>query len=154
VQLFKGAFDASGQSNAARSFYVHAEVIGENPKTAPCTVTGLGRPRPFAGNLDASSLPTIALEPSGLVAGWAETDPATRRRFAFTTTLDSVLRRVTPTVTVTPEAKLVQQPALVSLDDGLALLYWDSSPEGAGVFVRKLDPSGSIAGAPTAVSPS
>ncbi|HVU05010.1 MAG TPA: serine/threonine-protein kinase [Polyangiaceae bacterium] len=154
VQLFKGAFDASGGSNAARSFYVHAEVIGENGASAPCKVTGLGRPRPFSGNLDASSLPAIALSASGLVAGWAETDPATRRRYAFTTTLDSVFRRVTPTVTVTPEAKLVQQPELEALDDGLALLYWDSSPEGAGVFVRKLDASGSIVGAPVAVSPS
>ena len=154
VQLFKGAFDASGQSNAARSLYIHAEVIGENPSTAPCRATGLGRPRPFTGNLDASSLPAIALSPSGLVVGWAETDPATRRRFAYTTTLDSVFRRVTPTVTVTPEAKLVQQPSLEPLDDGLALLYWDSSPEGAGVFVRRLDMTGSIAAPPIPVSPS
>ena len=49
VQLFKGAFDASPQSNAARSLYNHAEVIGENPATAPCRVTALGRPRPFSG---------------------------------------------------------------------------------------------------------
>ncbi|HEX7668302.1 MAG TPA: serine/threonine-protein kinase, partial [Polyangiaceae bacterium] len=154
VQLFKGAFDSSGQSNAARSLYIHAEIIGENPATAPCHATGLGRPRPFTGNLDASSLPTIAHSGTGLVAGWAETDPATRRRFAYTTTLDGVLRRVTPAVTVTPEAKLVQQPALEPLDDGLALLYWDSSPEGAGVFVRKLDNTGSIAGPPIPVSPS
>ena len=154
VQLFKGAFDANGQSNAARSLYIHAEVIGENPATAPCRATGLGRPRPFTGNLDASSLPTIAHSSSGLVAGWAETDPATRRRFAYTTTLDSVFRRMTPPVTVTPEAKLVQQPSLEPLDDGLALLYWDSSPEGAGVFVRKLDGAGSIAGPSVPVSPS
>jgi serine/threonine protein kinase len=154
VQLFKGAFDASGQNNAARSLYAHAEVIGENPATAPCHATGLGRPRPFSGNLDSSSLPTIAHSPNGLVAGWAETDPATRHRFAYTTTLDAVLRRVTSTVTVTPEAKLVQQPQIESLDDGLALLYWDSSPESAGVFVRKLDATGSIAGPPIAVSPS
>ena len=45
-------------------------------------------------------------------------------------------------------------PQLEELDDGMALLYWDSSPEGAGVFVRKLDAAGSIAGPPIPVSPS
>jgi hypothetical protein len=83
---------------------------------------------------------------------WAEADPSTRRRFAFTTTLDGVFRRVTAVLTVTPEAKLVQQPALGPMDDGLSLLYWDNAPEGGKVFVRRLDASGSIAGPPIAVS--
>jgi serine/threonine-protein kinase len=154
VRLFKGAFDASPQSNAARSLYNHAEIIGENPATAPCKISGLGRPRPFAGSPDGSSLPAIAVAPNGEVVSWAESDVATRRRFAYTTTLDRIFRRVTPILAVTPEAKLVQQPTLEPLDDGLALLYWDSAPDGTGVFVRKLDASGSIAGPPVVVSPS
>jgi serine/threonine-protein kinase len=154
AQLFKGAFESSQQSNAARSLYNHADVIRENLPTAPCRVTGLGRPRPFSGSPDASSLPTIALGGSGLVVAWAETDPGTRRRFAYTTTLDGSFRRVTAVVTATPEAKLVQQPTFEAIEDGLALLYWDSSPDGPGVFVRKMDPTGSIAGPPIAVSPS
>ncbi len=154
VQLFKGAFDASPQSNAARSFYNHAEVIGENQATAPCRVTGLGRPRPFAGSPDASSLPTVALAPNGVVVSWAETDPATRRRFAYTTTLDTSFRRVTQIIVATPEGKLVQQPTLDPIDDGLVLLYWDSASDGDGVFARKLDATGSISGPPVVVSPS
>ncbi|HVW30069.1 MAG TPA: serine/threonine-protein kinase [Polyangiaceae bacterium] len=154
VQLFKGAFEASGQSSAARSLYNQADVIRENSPNAPCRVTGLGRPRPFAGTYDASSLPTVAVSTTGVVVGWAEADPATRRRFAYTTTLDNVFRRVTAVVAVTPEAKLVQQPLLAAMDDGLSLLYWDNAPEGSRVFVRKLDASGSIAGPPLAVSQS
>ena len=57
-------------------------------------------------------------------------------RFAYSTTLDGVFRRVTAVVAVTPEAKLVQQPALGPMDDGVSLLYWDNAPEGAKVFVR------------------
>ncbi len=154
VQLFKGAFEASGQSNAARSLYNQADVIRENSATAPCRVTALGRPRPFAGSSDASSLPTVALGATGVVAGWAEIDPSTRRRFAYTTTLDSAFRRVTAVVAVTPEVKLVQQPTLEPMEEGLALVYWDSAPDGSRVFLRKLDASGSIAGPPIAVSPS
>jgi serine/threonine-protein kinase len=153
VQLLKGAFEAS-QNNAARSLYNHAEVINENDAKAPCHVTALGRPRPFSGRPDASSLPTLALTSAGVVAGWAETDPQTRRRFAYTTVLDPALRRVAPLVAVTPEAKLVQQPTFEALDDGLLLLYWDSSPEASGVFIRKLEASGSIASPPLPVSPS
>jgi serine/threonine-protein kinase len=152
VQLFKGAFESSGQSSAARSLYNQADVIRENGPSAPCRVTGLGRPRPFAGTSDASSLPTAAVSTSGVVVGWSEQDPTTRRRFAYTTSLDGVFRRVTAVVAVTPEAKLVQQPLLEAMDDGLSLLYWDNAPEGSRVFVRKLDPSGSIAGPPLAVS--
>jgi hypothetical protein len=154
IRLFKGAFDASGQNNAARSFYNQAEVLAENPASAPCRSTGLGRPRPYTGASDSSSLPTFVVTSRGVIAGWAETDPATRRRFAYTTNLDPYFRRISPVVAVTPEAKLVQQPQLEELDDGIALLYWDSSPEGAGVFVRKLDAAGSIAGPPLPVSPS
>jgi serine/threonine-protein kinase len=154
VRLFKGAFDASSLNNAARSFYNQAEVLSENTPTAPCRSTGLGRPRPYSGSSDSSSLPTFIVTKTGVVAGWGETDPATRRRFAYTTTLDASFRRVSPVVAVTPEARLVQQPQLEEMDDGIALLYWDSSPEGAGVFVRKLDATGSIAGAPVPVSPS
>jgi serine/threonine-protein kinase len=153
VQLFKGAFEGSGQSSAARSLYNQADVIRENSASAPCRVTGLGRPRPFQGTSDASSLPSVEAAGSGAVVGWAETDPTTRRRFAYTTTLDGVFRRVTAVVAVTPEAKLVQQPVLETMDDGLALLYWDNAPEGSRVFVRKLDAAGSIAGPPLAVSP-
>jgi serine/threonine protein kinase len=154
VRLFKGAFDASSQNNAARSFYNQAEVLSENTPQASCRITGLGRPRPYSGSSDSSTLPTFVVTTHGVVAGWAEMDPATRRRFAYTTTLDQYFRRVSPVVAVTPEAKLVQSPQLEELDDGIALLYWDSSPEGAGVFVRRLDASGSIAGSPLPVSPS
>jgi len=154
VQLFKGAFEASGQSSAARSLYNQADVIRENPPNAPCRVTGLGRPRPFSGTSDSSSLPTVAVSPTGVVVGWTETDPTTRRRFAYTTTLDGVFRRVTSVVAVTPEAKLVQQALLEPMDDVLSLLYWDAAPDGSRIFVRKLDASGSIAGPPLAVSQS
>ncbi len=154
VQLFKGAFEASGQSSAARSLYNQADVIRENSPSAPCRVTGLGRPRPFSGTSDASSLPTVGVSPAGVVVGWAETDPTTRRRFAYTTTLDGVFRRVTAVVAVTPEAKLVQQPVLEPMDDGFSLLYWDNAPEGSRIFLRKLDPSGSISGPPVPVSQS
>jgi serine/threonine-protein kinase len=154
VQLFKGAFEASGQSSAARSLYNQADVIRENLPSAPCHVTGLGRPRPFSGTSDASSLPTVGVSSSGLVVGWAETDPTTRRRFAYTTTLDGILRRVTAVVAVTPEAKLVQQPLLEGMDDGFSLLYWDNAPDGSRIFLRKLDNNGSIAGPPITVSQS
>jgi serine/threonine-protein kinase len=153
VQLFKSAFDTS-QNNAARSFYNQAEVMNENGADAPCHVTALGRPRPFAGRPDASSIPTLALGNPGVVVGWAETDPQTRRRYGYSAVLDAQLRRVGAVVTVTPETKLVQQPTFHPLDEGLALLYWDSSPEASGVFVRRLDGAGSIAGPPIPVSPS
>jgi hypothetical protein len=153
VQLFKGAFESSQQSNAARSLYNHAEAVAENSATAPCRVTGLGRPRPFSGRTDASSMPAIAQAPSGYLVSWAEMDPASRKRHAMLATLDTALRRVSQVADVTPEAKLVQQPTLEPVDDGVALLYWDTAPDASSVFLRKLDPNGTIQGPPVAVSP-
>lgn len=154
VKQFRGAFEASQQQKAARSFMNHAEVIGENPPTAGCKITGLGRPRSFAGSADASSIPTVAPSGGGFVAAWAETDPQTRKRHAQTTYLDASLRRVSSTVDATPEAKLVQSPALDAFDDTVSFLYWDSAPDGSGVTLRKLDGKGLIAGPPIAVSSS
>lgn len=152
VRLFKGAFESSQQQSAARSFYNHAEVIGENPPNAPCQVTGLARPRPFSGSADASSVPSLALSPTGLVVTWAESDPQNRKRHAMTAALDDSLRRVSPVIDATPEAKLVQGPTLDAFDDSLVLLYWDSAPDGTGATLRKLDPKGIIDGPPIPVS--
>jgi serine/threonine-protein kinase len=149
VSLFKEAFN-NGGSNVARALASHSTVALETSE-GKCKVTGLGRPRPFALVID-SSRPTIAATSAGLVAAWVDNHEDSRKKQGFSALLDGALRRVNEPLLVTPEASSVRHPQLAQLNDKIALLYWEDANNEPGVYVRRLDAEGRIAGPARRVS--
>jgi serine/threonine-protein kinase len=99
-----------------------------------------------------SSRPTIAATSAGLVATWVDNHENERKKQGFSALLDNALRRVNEPLLVTPEAASVRHPQLAQLNDKLALLYWEDSGNEPGVYVRRLDAEGRIAGPARRVS--
>jgi serine/threonine protein kinase len=143
VKMFKEAF-TNGGSGVARALLYHA-ALAQEATPGPCRVTGLGRPRPFEVTT-GSSPPTLAVTQAGPVAAWVDNHQDKAKWQAYTTLLDSALRRVGPALVVTPEVGHVRSPEFVPAGEKLALVYCvRGSPEG-GVYVRLLEQDGRIAG--------
>jgi hypothetical protein len=62
------------------------------------------------------------------------------------------MRRVSEAVPITPEASSVRTLQLVQAASGAALMYWDDNGDAAGVYVRRLEADGKIAGPARRVS--
>jgi len=149
LESFKAAF-AAGSQPPARSMLSQATVVVEEA-TGPCRVDALARPRPF-GITEPSSRPTLIKTERGIVYAWVDAHVDPKRRQAHAVLLDSAMRRVSEPVPVTPEASSVRSLQLVSASSGAALLYWDDTGDGAGVYVRRLEADGKIAGPARRVS--
>jgi eukaryotic-like serine/threonine-protein kinase len=143
LTMFREAFH-NGGSGLARNFVSHAEAaLGADP--APCQLTGLGRPRPFDA-VSPSSRPAVATSAGSVLATWVDTQAGSDDRQAYTALLDSALRRVSDARFATPEFHSVRIPQLVGLKDGFAIVFWEDMGSEAGVYVRRLDADGRIAG--------
>ncbi|HXK17315.1 MAG TPA: hypothetical protein VNG33_05925, partial [Polyangiaceae bacterium] len=62
------------------------------------------------------------------------------------------MRRVSEPIPVTPEASSVRTLQLMPASSGAALLYWEDAADGSGVYVRRLEADGKIAGPARRVS--
>jgi serine/threonine-protein kinase len=148
VAMFKEAYKG-GASAAARSMLSHADIVLEEyakPQNGTrCTVTGLGRPRPFNVG-DQASRPTIAIGSAGPVVAWADSHLNAHRQQAFSCLLDESLRRISAAHPITPESEAVRHPQLMPAGEKLAFIYWDGAGKEPGVYVRLLEPDGRIAG--------
>jgi serine/threonine-protein kinase len=149
LESFKAAF-AAGSQPPARSFLSQATVVVEEG-TGPCRVDALARPRPF-GISEPTSRPTLIKTERGIVYAWADTHLDGKRRQAHAVLLDNAMRRVSEPIPITPEASSVRSLQLLSAKSGAALLYWEDSGDGAGVYVRRLEADGRIAGPARRVS--
>jgi eukaryotic-like serine/threonine-protein kinase len=149
LDSFKAAF-AAGSQPPARSMLSQATVAVEEGN-GPCRVNALARPRPF-GILEPSSRPTLVKTDRGIVYSWADTHLDSKRRQAFSVLLDGSMRRISEPTPITPEASSVRTQQLVSASSGAALLYWEDTGESAGVYVRRLEADGKIAGPARRVS--
>lgn len=143
LERFKAAF-AAGSQPPARSLLSQATVVVEEGGGA-CRVDALARPRPF-GISEPSSRPTIVKSDRGILYGWIDTHVDAKRRQAHVVLLDNAMRRVSEPAAVTPEASSVRGAQLVPFAGGAALLYWEDTGDGAGVYVRRLEADGRIAG--------
>ncbi len=149
LDSFKAAF-ALGAQPPARSMLSQATVIVEEA-TGPCRVDALARPRPF-GVAEPSSRPTLIKTERGILYAWVDAHVDPKRRQAYAVLLDNAMRRVSEPIPVTPEASSVRTSQLLSASSGAAMLYWDDSADGAGVYVRRLEADGKIAGPARRVS--
>ena len=149
LDSFKAAF-AAGAQPPARSLLSQATVAVEEAN-GPCRVAALARPRPF-DIAEPSSRPTLIKTERGILYGWVDTHVDPKRRQAHMVLLDNAMRRVSEPVPVTPEASSVRSVQLLSASSGAALLYWEDTGNGAGVYVRRLEADGRIAGPARRVS--
>ncbi len=149
VTMFREALEGHG-SGLTLNLVAHAEAILEN-KGRPCTVTGLGRPRPFSVDTP-STRPTVLVTKVGAVVAWADTHQDARRRQAYSVVLDAELRRVSAPHLITPEFAGVMHPQLFAAGKRVGLVFTDTGTTTAGVYVRLLEADGRIAGPPIRVS--
>jgi eukaryotic-like serine/threonine-protein kinase len=149
LESFKAAF-AAGAQPPARSLLSQATVVVEEG-TGTCRVDALARPRPF-GISEPSSRPTLIKTDRGILYSWVDTHIDPKKRQAHAVLLDNAMRRVSDPIPVTPEAASVRTLQLVPMASGAALLYWDDNGDGAGVYVRRLEADGKIAGPPRRIS--
>jgi plasmid stabilization system protein ParE len=84
--------------------------------------------------------------------GWVDTHVDAKKRQAHVVLLDNAMRRVSEPVPITPEASSVRSLQLVTAPSGAALLYWEDAADNAGVYVRRLEADGRIAGPARRVS--
>ena len=149
--LFREAFNNGGH-RVSRALLSHAGV-GTVDNKGKCKLTGLGRPRPYDTKVPVGSRPTIALSPSGAFSVWADTSKDANKRRAFGAVTDVALRRVSPVRALTPESEGVRHPQLLKIPSGFALVYWEGGGAAEpGVYVRRLDRDGRIAGPSRRVS--
>ncbi len=143
LEGFKAAFAAGGQP-PARSLLSQASIVAEEGGGA-CRVSALGRPRPF-GISEPCSRPTLVKTDRGILFAWVDTHVDAKKRQGHSVLLDNAMRRVSEPVALTPEAANVRTLQLFAAPGGAALVYWDDNADGAGVYVRRLDADGKIAG--------
>jgi hypothetical protein len=149
LERFKAAF-AAGNQPPARSLLSQATVVVEEGGGS-CRVDGLSRPRPFS-IVEPCSRPTIVKTDRGILYGWIDTHVDAKRRQAHAVLLDKAMRRVSEPAALTPESSSVRGAQLLPFSGGAALLYWEDTGDGAGVYVRRLEADGKIAGPARRVS--
>src|SRR6478609_2022646 len=149
LESFKAAF-AAGSQPPARSLLSQATVVAEEGGGV-CRVDALARPRPF-GIAEPSSRPTLVKTDRGTLFAWIDTHLDPKRRQAHAVLLDNAMRRVSEPIPVTPEASSVRGVQLLPASSGASLLYWEDSGESMGVYVRRLEADGKIAGPARRVS--
>jgi hypothetical protein len=149
LESFKAAF-AAGSQPPARSLLSQATVVAEEGGGA-CRVDALARPRPFGIN-EPSSRPTLVKTDRGTLYAWVDTHVDAKKRQAHAVLLDNAMRRVSEPIAITPEAASVRGVQLLPTTSGAALLYWEDSGDSPGVYVRRLEGDGKIAGPARRVS--
>ncbi|HLM75330.1 MAG TPA: protein kinase [Polyangiaceae bacterium] len=163
-KMLKEAYDKGGHG-VPRTMLEQVQIgINAAAGKAPCSMTGIARPRTYdldpgapvgpSGKvaLFAGGRPSIARGPQGLVMAW--TDAHTGSERAYTALLDKAMRVVGEPVDVTPEATAASRPELVAADDKLVLTYWDARGAVTGAHARWLDGSGKPSGRPVLIGAS
>ena len=143
VKMFKEAFK-NGGTGVARSLLAHAAVAEEEAKTNHCQVTGLGRPRSFE-TTSPSSRPTVAVTKNGAIVAWVDNQHDSTKRQGVSTRLDYSLRRVAPTLVVTPEIEDARSVQLIPVEENFVLVYSARDRTEPGGYVRLLGEHGQIA---------
>ncbi len=141
LRKFKDASEAGGGA-LAKSFLEQVK-LGTST-TGPCRMTAFSHPRlGYMGNLGR---PTVAATSKGAVVAWTDDHEQPNHDHVYSVLLDSAGRPTTRPRDLTPEADYAMRPALLTVGDRVALLFWDKSGREPGVRVRWLDADGRIGG--------
>jgi eukaryotic-like serine/threonine-protein kinase len=127
--------------NVAGGLLAHVEVASENK--GPCTLRGLGRPRPFSSTTPAADLQLLPSD-TGLLVAWTDSPGDARKRHVRLVTLDDSLRRQSDVRDLTPEATLAVNAQIGLGPEHWGLFFWNSGPSDAGLFGRSLSLQGGL----------
>ncbi len=141
VKKFRDA-ERDGANNVGKAFLAHAKVAAEGHGS--CRLKALSRPRfGITGN---AGRPAVALSKKGAIMVWTDDHEQAGREHAYSVLVDENGVALEDALDVTPEATQVVRPVVLSVDEKLALFYWDRAGREAGVRGRLLDEEGGIAG--------
>jgi serine/threonine-protein kinase len=146
LRKFKEASDAGGGA-LAKSFIDQVKLGAAT--TGPCKMVSFSHPRlGYGGNVGR---PTLAVTSKGAVVAWTDDHESPGHDHVYSVLLDASGRPSGRARDLTPESDYAMRPALMSVDDRVALLFWDKGGREPGVKVRWLDSDGRIGGMSTTV---
>jgi serine/threonine-protein kinase len=141
LRKFKDASDAGG-SVLAKSFTDQVK-LGTST-TGPCKMTAFSHPRlGYSQNLGR---PTVAVTSKGAVVAWTDDHEQPGHDHVYSVLIDDTGRATSRARDLTPEADFALRPELLTVDDKVALLFWDKSGREPGIHLRWLDADGRIGG--------
>jgi serine/threonine-protein kinase len=108
----------------------------------PCKLVAFSHPR--MGFERPIGRPSVAANAKGAVVVWTDDHEQAKHDHAYSVVIDSTGHPTSRPRDLTPEGDFVMRPALLSVDDKVVLLYWDTRGTAAGVRVRWLDQEGRI----------
>jgi serine/threonine-protein kinase len=141
LRKFKDASDAGG-TVLAKSFTDQVK-LGTST-TGPCKMTAFSHPRlGYSQNLGR---PAVAVTSKGAVVAWTDDHEQPNHDHVYSVLIDDSGRATSRARDLTPEADFALRPELITVDDKVALLFWDKSGRDPGVHLRWLDADGRIGG--------
>ncbi len=147
LRKFKDASDAGG-TVLAKSFIDQVKL--GTATTGPCKMTGFSHPRlGYSTNLGR---PAVAVTSKGTVVAWTDDHEQPNHDHVYSVLLDETGKATSRPRDLTPEADFALRPELITVDDKIALLFWDKSGREPGVHMRWLDADGRIGGMSTLVA--
>ncbi|HZU85226.1 MAG TPA: serine/threonine-protein kinase [Polyangiaceae bacterium] len=146
MRKFKEASDA-GAGPIAKSFMDQVK-LGSGT-TGPCRMLAFSHPRLGYGG--SVGRPAVAATSKGAVVAWTDDHEQPGHDHVYSVLVDASGRPTSRARDLTPEADYAVRPSLLSVDDRVALLFWDKSGREPGVRVRWLDADGRIGGMSTVV---
>jgi eukaryotic-like serine/threonine-protein kinase len=141
MRKFKEALDA-GAGAIARSFLDQVKL--GTATTGPCKMLAFSHPRLGYGG--GVGRPAVAVTSKGAVVAWTDDHEQPGHDHVYSVLVDSSGRPTSRARDLTPEADYAMRPSLLSVDDRVALLFWDKGGREPGVRVRWLDADGRIGG--------
>jgi serine/threonine-protein kinase len=146
MRKFKEASDA-GAGALAKSFLDQVKLGAAT--TGPCKMAAFSHPRlGYGGNIGR---PAVAVTGKGAVVAWTDDHEQPGHDHVYSVLVDASGRPTSRPRDLTPEADYAMRPSLLSVDERVALLFWDKSGREPGVRVRWLDADGRIGGMSTPV---
>jgi serine/threonine-protein kinase len=141
LRKFKDASDAGG-TVLAKSFTDQVKL--GTATTGPCKMTAFSHPR--LGYSNNIGRPSVAVTSKGAVVAWTDDHEQPGHDHVYSVLIDDSGRATSRARDLTPEADFALRPELLTVDDKVALLFWDKSGRDPGVHLRWLDADGRIGG--------
>jgi serine/threonine-protein kinase len=139
LRKFKEASDAGGGA-VAKSFLEQVKLGAA--ATGPCKLAAFSHPRlGYGGNLGR---PAVAVTSKGAIVAWTDDHEQPGHDHVYSVLVDAAGRPTSRPRDLTPETDYAVRPELLTVDDRVALLFYEKSGREPGVRVRWLEADGRI----------
>jgi serine/threonine-protein kinase len=147
LRKFKEASDEGG-GPVAKSFLEQVKLAAASP--GPCKLAAFSHPRfGYGGSLGR---PAVAVTSRGAIVAWTDDHEQSGHDHVYSVLIDPAGRPTSRPRDLTPETDYAMRPELLTVDDRVALLFWDKNAKEPGVRVRWLEADGRIGGMSSTVA--